>query len=43
MQLRQEAGRRQVEGCRIALAENGGGNLAFEEVAMGIHILERMT
>lgn len=41
-QLRQEAGKRQVEGCRIALAENGGGNLAFEEAAMGIHILEGM-
>jgi acetyl-CoA acetyltransferase len=40
-QLRHEAGKRQVEGCRIALAENGGGNLAFEEAAMGIHILER--
>jgi len=41
-QLRHEAGKRQVEGCRIALAENGGGNLGFEEAAMGIHILERM-
>jgi acetyl-CoA acetyltransferase len=42
-QLRHEAGPRQVEGCQIALAENGGGNLAFEEAAMGIHILERQT
>jgi len=41
-QLRQEAGPRQVEGCRLALAENGGGNMGFEEAAMGIHILERM-
>lgn len=41
-QLRHEAGPRQVEGCRLALAENGGGNLGFEEAAMGIHILERM-
>lgn len=40
-QLRHEAGDRQVEGCRLALAENGGGNLGFEEAAMGIHILER--
>ena len=40
-QLRHEAGKRQVEGCRLALAENGGGNLAFEEAAMGIHILEK--
>ena len=41
-QLRHEAGPRQVEGCRLALAENGGGNLGFEEAAMGIHILERV-
>jgi hypothetical protein len=25
------------------LAENGGGNLAFEEAAMGIHILEKQS
>jgi acetyl-CoA acetyltransferase len=42
-QLRHEAGHRQVENCRIALAENGGGNLAYEEAAMGIHILERVA
>ena len=42
-QLRHEAGSRQVENCRLAMAENGGGNLAFEEAAMGIHILERVT
>ena len=42
-QLRHEAGDRQVEDCRLALAENGGGNLAFEEAAMGIHILERQS
>jgi acetyl-CoA acetyltransferase len=42
-QLRHEAGDRQVEGCRLALAENGGGNLGFEEAAMGIHILERQS
>jgi acetyl-CoA acyltransferase len=41
-QLRHEAGPRQVKNCRIALAENGGGNLAYEEAAMGIHILERV-
>lgn len=40
-QLRHEAGPRQVKDCRLALAENGGGNLGFEEAAMGIHILER--
>jgi len=42
-QLRHEAGPRQVENCRLALAENGGGNLAYEEAAMGIHILERVA
>ncbi len=41
-QLRHEAGQRQVEGCRIALAENGGGNLGFEEAAMCVHLLERV-
>ena len=41
-QLRHEAGQRQVENCRFALAENGGGNLGFEEAAMCIHILERV-
>jgi acetyl-CoA acetyltransferase len=40
-QLRHEAGTRQVENCRLALAENGGGNIGYEEAAMGIHILER--
>lgn len=42
-QLRHEAGKRQVEGCQLALAENGGGNLGFEEAAMGLHILERVN
>lgn len=42
-QLRHEAGPRQVEGCRLALGENGGGNIAFEEAAMTIHILERVN
>jgi hypothetical protein len=27
----------------LALAENGGGNLAFEEAAMGLHILEGVS
>ncbi len=40
-QLRHEAGKRQVQGCRIAMAENGGGNLGFEEAAMAIHILQK--
>jgi acetyl-CoA acetyltransferase len=41
-QLRSEAGRRQVEGARIGLTENGGGNLGVEEASMTIHILEKM-
>ena len=38
-QLRGEAGRRQVEGARLALAENGGGVMGNEEAALCIHIL----
>jgi acetyl-CoA acetyltransferase len=40
-QLRGEAGARQVDGARIALAENGGGNIGVEEAAMCLHILEK--
>ena len=39
-QLRGNAGQRQVENCRLAIAENGGGALGQEEAAMCIHILE---
>ena len=38
-QLRGEAGKRQVEGARIAMAENGGGALGNEEAALCVHIL----
>jgi acetyl-CoA acetyltransferase len=41
-QLRGEAGSRQVEGARLALAENGGGNIGYEEAALSIHILEKV-
>jgi acetyl-CoA acetyltransferase len=41
-QLRHEAGQRQVHNCRVALAENSGGNLGLEEAVMGVHILERV-
>jgi acetyl-CoA acetyltransferase len=41
-QLRGEAGKRQVEGARLALAENGGGFLGQGEAAMVIHILEKV-
>ncbi len=39
-QLREEAGRRQIDAPRLAVAENGGGALGSEEAAMCIHILE---
>jgi acetyl-CoA acetyltransferase len=41
-QLRGEAGKRQVGGARMGLAENGGGNIGVEEAAMCIHILEKV-
>ena len=41
-QLRGEAGKRQVKNPRIALAENGGGNIGVGEAAMCVHILEKM-
>jgi acetyl-CoA acetyltransferase len=41
-QLRGEAGPRQVEGARIALAENGGGFIGEFDAAMCIHILEKI-
>ena len=42
VQLRGDAGPRQVEGARLGLAENGGGNIGVEEAAMCIHILEKI-
>jgi acetyl-CoA acetyltransferase len=39
-QLRGEAGKRQVAGPRIALAENGGGVIGRGPASMCIHILE---
>ena len=42
LQLRNDAGKRQVENVRLGLAENGGGNIGFEEAAMCIHILEKV-
>ena len=40
-QLRGEAGARQVEGARLAIAENGGGIYGIEEAACCITILEK--
>lgn len=42
-QLRGEAGARQVQGARIALAENGGGLMGVEEAAVAITILEKAS
>lgn len=41
MQLRGEAGKRQVAGARMAIAENGGGTYGIEEATACITILER--
>ncbi len=40
-QLRGEAGQRQVKDARIALQENGGGLIGFEEAVCSVAILER--
>jgi acetyl-CoA acyltransferase len=42
-QLRGESGARQVKGARVALAENGGGNIGVEEAAMCIHLLQKAS
>ena len=42
VQLREEAGKRQIENARLGLAENGGGNIGVEEAAMCVHILEKV-
>jgi len=39
-QLRGEAGKRQAEGVRIGMTENGGGFVGIEEAAMTMHIFE---
>jgi acetyl-CoA acetyltransferase len=40
-QLRGEAGLRQVKGATLALQENGGGTIGFEEAACSVIILEK--
>ncbi len=42
-QLRGEAGERQVAGAELALAENGGGVIGFEEAACAVTILEKSS
>ena len=41
-QLRGECSERQVKNPKIALAENGGGNIGVGEAALCIHILEKV-
>ncbi len=38
-QLRGEAGKRQVEGAKVGLTENGGGMIRGELAALSVHIL----
>ncbi len=40
-QLRGEAGARQVQGARVAVAENGGGLVGVEEAAVCVTVLSR--
>ncbi len=41
LQLRNEAGERQADKARVALAENGGGVIGFDEAACSVVILEK--
>lgn len=38
-QLRGEAGKRQVDGASVALAENGGGFIGTDVAALGLTLL----
>lgn len=40
-QLRQEAGPRQVQGAKVALQENGGGQVGYEEAVVTVNIFTR--
>jgi acetyl-CoA acetyltransferase len=42
-QLRGEAGVRQVANARLAMAENGGGSIGFDEAVAAVTILERLA
>ena len=42
VQLRGEAGKRQVNNPRVGMTENGGGTIGSGEAAMCVHILERV-
>ena len=40
-QLQGRAGDRQVEGAKVALAHNGGGNIGIDAAALCVTILQR--
>jgi acetyl-CoA acetyltransferase len=40
-QLRGEAGERQVQGAKVALQENGGGQVGYEEAVVTVNIFTR--
>jgi acetyl-CoA acetyltransferase len=40
-QLRGEAGLRQVEGAKVALQENGGGSMGYEEAVVTVNVFTR--
>lgn len=40
-QLRGEAGQRQVEGAKVALQENGGGSIGYEEAVVTVNLFTR--
>src|SRR6266852_5199988 len=37
-QLQGRAGKRQVENCKVALTQNGGGHIGFDAAAMAVHL-----
>jgi hypothetical protein len=41
LQLRGEAGVRQVKGAAVGMIENGGGVMGFDEAACAVTILEK--
>lgn len=43
LQLRGEAGERQVRDARIGLIENGGGVMGFDEAACAVTLLEKSS
>ena len=43
LQLRGEAGARQVKNAALGLIENGGGVMGFDEAACAVTILEKNT